>query len=86
MNKTQSFAPTGAGDVKSAGYEALKLTNDEYLKLLSCGHPGGTASVAQAGAQFVVAGADMRQLREAYSDANATALVANSKLRVIKPE
>jgi hypothetical protein len=86
VNKTQTFAPTGAGDVKRAGYEALKLTNEEYLKLLSCGHPGATVSVAQAGAQFVVAGTDMRQLREAYSDADAATLVTNSKLRVVKPE
>lgn len=86
MNKTQTFAPTGADDAKSAEYEALKLTDDEYLKLLSCGHPGGTVSVAQAGAQLIVAGADMRQHREAYSDADAAALVANNKLRVVKPE
>ncbi|APA90289.1 hypothetical protein BJG93_34830 (plasmid) [Paraburkholderia sprentiae WSM5005] len=86
MNKTQTFAPTGAVDVKAAEYEALKLTNDEYLNLLSCGHPGGTISVAQAGAQFVVAGADMRQLRDAYTDADAAALLANSNVRFIKPD
>ncbi|WP_250480053.1 MULTISPECIES: hypothetical protein [unclassified Caballeronia] len=81
MNKTQTFAQTDPSDVKSAEYQALKLI-DGYLKLLSCGHPGGTVPFAQAGAPLVVAGADMRQLREAYSEADTDAAVLLVKSNV----
>ncbi|CAE6823586.1 hypothetical protein R70006_06325 [Paraburkholderia domus] len=86
MNKTETFAPSNAADVKTAGYKAIRLTDEEYLRLLSCGHPGGTISVAQAGVQFVVAGADMDRIREAYVDADAAALLTNSNLLIVKPE
>ncbi|WP_158935219.1 hypothetical protein [Burkholderia sp. S171] len=86
MNKTDTSAPSNAADVKTAGYETIKLTGEEYLRLLSCGHPGGTISVAQAGAQFFAAGADMSRIREAYDDADAAALLANINLLVVKPE
>ncbi len=82
MNKTQTFAQTDPSDVKSAAYQALKLIDDGYLKLLSCGHPGGTVPFAQAGAPLVVAGADMRQLREAYSEADTDAAVLLVKSNV----
>lgn len=86
MNKTDTFVRSDAADVKTPGYEAIKLTDEEYLRLLSCGHAGGTVSVAQAGAQFVVAGSDMSRIREAYDDADAAALLANINLLVVKPE
>jgi hypothetical protein len=49
MNKTEIFALNDAADANAADYDALRLTDAEYRKLLSCGHPGGTISVAHAG-------------------------------------
>jgi hypothetical protein len=49
MNKTETLVPNKAADVKTTEYDALRITNEEYFKLLSCGHPGGTISIAQAG-------------------------------------
>ncbi|MGF6444658.1 hypothetical protein [Paraburkholderia youngii] len=64
---------------------AIELTDEGYFKLLSCGHPGATVSVAQAGGHFVAPGADMGRIREAYNDADAAALLANSNFLVVKP-
>ena len=63
-----------------------KVTNEEYLKLLSRGHPGGSVSVAQGNVQFVVAGADMSRIRDANQDADVAALLANSNMLIVKPE
>lgn len=85
MNKTKSFAPITAADINTADYEALRLTNDEYLKLLSTGHPGGVSSIGQADGQVIVAGADMSNLRKAYADIDVAALLTNSNFLIIKP-
>lgn len=42
---TTSFTPPVA--TTGQDYDALKLTNEEYFKLLSTGHPGGFTSIAQ---------------------------------------
>ncbi|MGB8419657.1 hypothetical protein HHL24_27140 [Paraburkholderia sp. RP-4-7] len=51
MNKTETFAPVDAANVDRAEYDALRLTGDEYLKLLSSGHPGCKVSLAQGNAE-----------------------------------
>ncbi|AJZ56547.1 hypothetical protein OI25_7208 [Paraburkholderia fungorum] len=43
-------------------------------------------ALTASGVSVVHGMSDMTQLRQAYSDADAAALVANSKLRVVKPD
>lgn len=83
MNQPKTFTARNAG-VRSADYESLKLTEEEYMKLLASGHPGCTISLAQASMHVVFGASDMSQLRDAYADADADALLTNCNVRVIK--
>ncbi|WP_150124084.1 hypothetical protein [Cupriavidus nantongensis] len=83
MSQPKSFTTSNPADAKLADYKCLKVSHVEYVKLLASGHPGGTVSFAQAGVHVVFGASDMSQIRDAYADADADALVAGKPFTVI---
>lgn len=83
MNQPKTFTARNA-DVSYADYESLRLTGEEYMKLVASGHPGSISSPVQASGHVVFGASDMSQLRDACADADADALLTNCNVRVIK--
>ena len=77
------FKPVGtpSAELKESG------ETRELVETWNTGHPGVKVSLAQAGDVRTVYGmSDMSQLRDAYDEADMASLIANSNVRVFKPE
>jgi len=84
MTADKAMLPNEPTPEQLANYEELRLTQSEYEEILGRGHPGGYASIGQAGLRVVSGTSDLRKLKT-VSNAEVAVLLANTNIRIIKP-